>query len=132
VLGGHRPGAHGLLILPFDALLLLQDVLGLNTKPGEAGAPAPLFADFESLYAAFRERLAAHVDEFHRASDAFANDGFPATLISLFVEDCIEKGRGYYDRGPRYCIRAPHAGGLPDVANSLLAIRKVVYEDRAR
>jgi formate C-acetyltransferase len=49
--------------------------------------------------------------------------------VSLFVEDCIEKARDYRDRGAHYNVRAPHAGGIPDAANSLLAIRKLVYEE---
>jgi formate C-acetyltransferase len=46
------------------------------------------------------------------------------------VEGCIEKARGYYQRGPQYTVFAFHAGGLPDVANALLAIQEVVYKEK--
>jgi formate C-acetyltransferase len=44
------------------------------------------------------------------------------------VRDCIEKARGYHNRGARYNVLAPHAGGLPDAADSLLVVKKLVFE----
>lgn len=119
------PGQTCFLYRPFDALLLLQETLGV-TQPAEA--PVPRYDDFESLYAAYLARLGAYLDEFHRQADAFELGGRAAPLISLLVDDCIERARGYHDRGARYTVFAPHAGGLPDVVNSLLAIRAYVYE----
>jgi formate C-acetyltransferase len=49
-------------------------------------------------------------------------------LIDPWIEGCIENARGYREGGPRYTVRAPHAGGLPDVANSLYAMQQIVYE----
>ena len=34
------------------------------------------------------------------------------------------------NRGSRYTVKALHAGGLPDVANSLTVIKRLVYEER--
>ncbi|MDQ1329321.1 MAG: hypothetical protein QG641_2610 [Candidatus Poribacteria bacterium] len=56
--------------------------------------------------------------------------GYPATLISMLIDGCIEKGRGYNDRGARYTITAPHAGGMADTCNSLLVIKKLVFEEK--
>jgi pyruvate-formate lyase len=118
------PGRTYFTYAPFDALRILQDVLGVT---GEG--PVAAYDDFESLYAAFRDRLAAHVEAFHEQADRFATGGPPAPLLSLLVEDCIERGRGYYERGARYSVQAPHAGGLANVANSLLVLRTLVFED---
>jgi formate C-acetyltransferase len=119
------PGKTIFAYRPFDTLLLLQQALGVT----DPEAPVPDYATFDDLYAAFKERLAAHILQHHKDADSFAAWGIPATLISLFVQDCIERGRGYYDRGARYNVCAPHAGGLPDVANALLVTKKLVYED---
>ncbi len=119
------PGRTVFSYVPFDALALLQDALAL----GDPSAPVPDYADFDALYGAFRERLQQRVDGHMKGGDGWAKNGHPTPLLSIFVEDCIERGRSYFDRGCRYTVLAPHAGRLPNVANSLLAIRQLVYED---
>ncbi|HEY3417479.1 MAG TPA: pyruvate formate lyase family protein [Armatimonadota bacterium] len=119
------PGETCFAYRPFDALAVLQQTLGVT---GEGDIPD--YPDFASLYAAFRARMAAEIEKLHEAGDCFAADGPPSTLVSLLERDCIEKGRGYFDRGARYTVFSPHAGGLPDTGNSLLAIKKIVFEER--
>jgi formate C-acetyltransferase len=118
------PGKTNFTYRPFDTLALLQKVLGVtNGRVSD-------FPDFESLYAAFRGALAEQVAAIHDEADKHATSGHPSTLVSLFTQDCIEKGRGYFDRGARYNVFAPHAGGLPDTGNSLYAIKKLVYDEQ--
>ena len=120
------PGRTNFSYRPFDVLQLLQDTLGVSP---DVGPPAD-YPTFEGLYSAFVCRLEAHLERFHHDADGFANTGNPAPLVSAFVQDCIENGRGYYDRGARYNVCAPHAGGLPDTANALAAIKALVYDER--
>lgn len=120
------PGKTCFGYMPFDMLLLLQSALGLNDDE----AAIPSYDSFESLYAAFRERLSAHLDQFNLTTDKYSLGGRSAPLVSIFVDDCIERGRGYDNRGPVYSVLAPHAGGLADTANSLLAIKRLVYEQK--
>jgi len=120
------PGRTTFGYLPFDALGLLHEVLGLQ----DTSQPAPDFPSFDRLYAAYLERLSKHLDWHHEVADTWADNGHPAPLVSLLVEDCIERARGYYDRGSRYYALAPHAGGLANVANSLLAVKTLVYDER--
>ncbi len=138
------PGKTAFGYQPFDTLLLLQETLGLTEAapvartekpecsdlrslvPGDGAGAA--FPDFESLYADFRARLARTVDEL---LDCTPFSDQPCPLLSLLVEGCVETGRSYLDGGPLYTVRSPHAGGLPDVANALLAIRRLVYEEQA-
>ncbi len=116
------PGKTSFGYQPFDALLLLQETMGLTA----AAAQPPCFPDFESLYADFRSRLEREVN---RLLDAQAFSDLPCPLFSLLVDGCIERGRSYCEGGPRYTVRSPHAGGLPDVANSLLVLRRLVFEE---
>ena len=118
------PGRTQFGYLPFDALALLHEVLGMDTD-----GPAPEYADFEALYAAYVSRLSTHIDWHHELCDEWGNHGHPTPLTSLFVEDCVERGRGYYERGARYNALAPHAGGLANVVNSLLVLKTLVYDD---
>lgn len=120
------PGRTSFGYAPFDMLAILQDTLGLRDE----SAPAPDFGSFESLYSAFLGGLRAHLEAFHAGADNHAAHGHPAPLISLLTEDCIQRARGYFDRGARYSVLSPHAGGMPDTANSLLAIRRIVFDDQ--
>ena len=120
------PGKTNFIYSPFDTLLLLQNALGLN----DASSPAPDYADFDDLYATFRSELTKALDNHNAGADGYATNAHPAPLVSLFIDDCIERGRGYYDRGARYSVLAPHAGGIANTANGLLSIRKLVYEDK--
>ncbi|MBN1488716.1 MAG: hypothetical protein JXA69_02265 [Phycisphaerae bacterium] len=119
------PGRTVFSYVPFDMLAILQQTLA-----AEGNAAIPDYADFESLYEAFSARLAERVAAHHRDADAWAANDHPAPLLSLFVEDCIERARGYYNRGARYSVLALHAGGLPDTANSLLVLKKLIFEDK--
>lgn len=121
------PGRTSFIYSPFDGLALLQDALGIR----ETSAPAPDYPDFEALYAAFIERVADRVEQHQRMADGWNRGGPPAPLLSILVEDCIERARAYNDRGAHYNVLAPHIGRLANVADSLLAIRRLVYEERA-
>ncbi len=119
------PGRTTFSYVPFDVLRILQQAISADGEGEIAEYP-----DFDSLYRAFVDRLERRVDEHHAGADGWAIGDHPAPLISLFVEDCIERGRGYYDRGSRYTALALHAGGIANAANSLLVLKKLVYEDR--
>ena len=65
-----------------------------------------------------------------QAEHCFNDAHLTAPLLSLLVDDCIETARDYHQRGARYSFQAPHAGGLPDVANSLYVINNAVFTDQ--
>jgi formate C-acetyltransferase len=54
----------------------------------------------------------------------------PAPFLSVVIVDCIEKGRDYYDGGPRYNTSYIQCCGLGTVTDSLSAIKKHVFEDQ--
>ena len=111
---------------PFDMLPCLQEALGL----GPQNVTTPECPDFDSLYALFLERLRLTLEGIWAQGASAFSGGPPAPLLSLLVEDCIERGRGYHDRGARYSVRSPHAGGLPDTANSLYVLKKIVFDEQ--
>ncbi|HEY3377572.1 MAG TPA: pyruvate formate lyase family protein [Armatimonadota bacterium] len=117
------PGATCFAYRPFDVLALLQETLGVTRE-----APAPDAPDFDALYALFHARMAAAIEAIQRDADSFALHGPSATLISLLEQDCIANARGYHNRGARYTVLSPHAGGLGDAGNSLLAVQWLVYD----
>jgi len=120
------PGKTAFIYCPFDVLEILQSVVGLN----DPSKPVPEYNTFDELYSNFVSVLSERINGLQNHIDNVFTGGYPATLISMLIDGCIEKGRGYNDRGARYTITAPHAGGMADTCNSLLVIKKLVFEEK--
>ena len=91
------------------------------------------FASFDDLYAAFARQLRYVVDTKIRVNNylerMFATYA-PATFLSVVINDCIAKGKDYYDGGPRYNTTYIQCCGIGTVTDSLSALKKHVYEDK--
>jgi pyruvate formate-lyase/glycerol dehydratase family glycyl radical enzyme len=102
--------------------------VGLETgDPGE-------FRDFDELYDAFAKQLHYIVDIKIRVNNyiermfaAYA----PATFLSVVINDCIANGKDYYNGGPRYNTNYIQCCGIGTVTDSMSAIKKHVFEDKA-
>lgn len=109
---------------------------GLDPLTGKKVGPATgdprTFKGFEDLYAAFLAQVRYVVDQKIRVSnyiDRMFAKYAPAPFLSVVIDDCIAKGRDYYDGGPRYNTSYIQCCGLGTVSDSLLAIKKHVFED---
>jgi len=90
------------------------------------------FDSFDDLYAAFHKQLAFIIDQKIRVSnyiDRMFAKYAPAPFLSVVIEDCISAGRDYYDGGPRYNTNYIQCCGLGTVTDSLVALKKHVFED---
>ncbi|MDP6490514.1 MAG: glycyl radical protein [Kiritimatiellia bacterium] len=97
----------------------------------ETGDPRS-FADYESLYEAFHKQLAYVIDLKIRVSnyiDTMFAKYAPAPFLSVLIDDCIAKGRDYYNAGPRYNTNYIQCCGLGTAADSLLALKRHVFDD---
>ncbi len=56
----------------------------------------------------------------------------PAPFLSVVIHDCIEKGRDYYDGGPRYNTNYIQCCGIGTTTDSLSAIKTHVFDETAR
>lgn len=128
------PGKTFFTYVPFDSLQILQ-------KQTLRGYDGVYFADFESLYEKYRSDLEFSIIklftgrkryEYNINCDRtwFWEPPIPCTAVSVFEEGCIEKGLSYLEGGPVYNVVSPHIGGLPDVVNSLYAIKKLVFDEK--
>lgn len=91
----------------------------------------PSFGDF---YAAFLKKLHTAQDILIAFVDAYytrRSEISFAPIRTLFTDDCIEKEKGYYQGGARYTFAIPSDSGIPNAVDSLLAVRKLVYETKA-
>lgn len=98
----------------------------------ETGDPRG-FRTYEELYAAFMRQIHYFVDMKVRVSnyiDRMFAKYAPATFLSLFIDDCIAKGKDYYNCGPRYNTTYIQCTGLGTITDSLSALRKHVFEDK--
>ncbi|MDF2685879.1 MAG: hypothetical protein K0S55_1060, partial [Clostridia bacterium] len=117
------PGKTCFSYFPIDTLKILQDILGIEKEIPDS------YDSFDELYSAFYKKLSEILDSYHSGLDNFGSNGPCNMLFSLFTEDCIKNARGYFNKGAKYYIASPHAGGIPDTANSLAVIKKLVYEE---
>ncbi|MDR2497463.1 MAG: glycyl radical protein [Tannerellaceae bacterium] len=99
-------------------------LVGLQT--GEASS----FASFDSLYSAFVGQLHYIIDQKVKVSnyiDRMFAKYAPAPFLSLFIDDCIARGRDYYDCGPRYNTTYIQCTGLGTVTDSLSVLKTHVF-----
>ena len=97
----------------------------------ETGDPCA-FTAYDELYQAFVKQLNYIVDLKIRVSnyiDRMFAKYAPAPFLSVVIEDCISKGRDYYDAGPRYNTNYIQCTGLGTVSDSLSALKKHVFEN---
>lgn len=98
----------------------------------ETGDPRS-FATFDQLYEAFSRQLNYVVDLKVRVNNYIERmyaKYSPAPFLSVVIQDCIEKGRDYYDAGPRYNTNYIQCCGIGTITDCLSAIKTHVYEDK--
>jgi len=91
------------------------------------------FKNFEELYEAFVKQLTHVVDLKIRVNNYIERlfaDLAPATFLSVVINDCIAKGKDYYDGGPRYNTNFIQCVGIGTITDSLSALKKHVFEDK--
>ena len=90
------------------------------------------FRDFDELYEAWRKQM-VHFVNMKLAVNNYIERMFslyaPATFLSLFIDDCIEKGMDYYSGGARYNTQYIQCTGLGTTTDCFTAIRKHVFEE---
>ncbi len=90
------------------------------------------FTSFEELYSAFTRQL-EHVVNIKIRVNNYIERMYarysPAPFLSVVISDCIEKGKDYYNGGPRYNTNYIQCCGIGTVTDSLTAIKTHVFED---
>ena len=98
----------------------------------ETGDPRS-FKTFEELYDAWHKQMVYFVNlklsvnnYIERMFSLYA----PATFLSLYIDDCIEKGKDYYSGGARYNTTYIQCTGLGTITDCFTTLKKHVFEDR--
>ena len=112
--------------------LLAQVAISIRQGGVDVGDPLD-FATFEELFDAFCRQLDHAIGDLARYLWRLLGDGRelkPNVVGAALVSDCVARGRGWTLGGPRYSIFGFNVYGIANAADSLLAIQKLVYEDR--
>ncbi len=92
------------------------------------------FTSYEQMYDAFHRQLKYIIDlkiRINNYIDRMYAKYAPATFLSVVMDDCIKKGRDYYNGGPRYNTTYIQCTGLATTSDSLSVLKKHVYEEKA-
>jgi formate C-acetyltransferase len=90
------------------------------------------FTSFDDLYQTFRDQLAyytwAHVT-LDTVADLALEELVPDAFCSALVDDCLGRGKTIKEGGAVYDVVSGLQSGIANVANGLMALKKLVYED---
>ncbi|MBU2608386.1 MAG: hypothetical protein KKF26_03635 [Chloroflexi bacterium] len=110
---------------------------GLDPLSGKQFGPktgkAESFQSYEELHEAVIkqfEYFAGPFFDFQFTSNAIEAEVTPLPFASSLVDDCIKNGKEMGEGGARYSMDGCNAVGVIDLANSLAAVKKLVFEDK--
>jgi len=98
----------------------------------ETGDPRN-FTSYQELYDAFLKQLNYIINQkivISNYIDSMFAKYSPATFLSVVIDDCISKGKDYYNGGPRYNTNYIQCTGLGTVTDSLSTLKKHVFEEK--
>lgn len=101
--------------------------LGIQTGKAED------FSSYEALEGAILKQLQYFMRlwrEFYKVGSARYAEIVPYTFTSALVDDCIKRGRNMEDGGARYNMKGGGPVGIINMADSLAAVKKLVYEEK--
>ena len=104
----------------------------MGTQLGPRTGDPRDFSSFDQLLEAFRQQMAYAIN-LKMIYDGIARQTYaefcPVPFTSLLMSDCLEKGRDYHDGGARYNLPLMCGVGTGTMADSLAAIKKMVYDE---
>jgi formate C-acetyltransferase len=135
VQGKDMMASSGYLSMPKCLELALNN--GINPVTGNRLGPATGnprdWTSFDDLMEAYKKQL-AHAVDLKVVYDGIARQAYaefcPVPFTSLLISDCLEKGLDYHDGGSRYNLPLICGVGTGTMADSLAAIKKLVFDDR--
>lgn len=106
----------------------------VSKKP--MGLPASklgTFDTFDKLFSAYKKNVELYVEQLayqEKLEYDMAGKVAPFLFLSMVFDDCIKRGKGIYSGGIRYLGGTLESYGNTNTADSLTAIKKLVYEDK--
>lgn len=104
-----------------------------NVRCGVATGALGAFDTFEKLYDAVLRQLEPVVGELavHKFMNyKIAGENAPYLHLSLLLDDCIARGKPAFEGGVRYLNASSEMFGIISCADSLTAIKTLVYDEK--
>ncbi|MBM3155922.1 MAG: hypothetical protein FJ004_01385, partial [Chloroflexi bacterium] len=124
---------------PFNLAKVIELTLNNGRNPGDGIQMGPKtgevesFTSWDKFYAAFREQL-SYLMLRHREYNLIelntVAELYPVPFRSAVHNDCLERGLSLDAGGAKYYTGGPLFTAGIDAANSLTAIKKLVYEEK--
>ncbi len=83
---------------------------------------------FDQLYQTFKKEVSYYIEKVVENCNRAVFS--PAPFLSLMMENCLENGRDLSEAGSKYNNTGLLINGLATAADSLLSIRKTVFEEK--
>jgi pyruvate formate-lyase/glycerol dehydratase family glycyl radical enzyme len=91
------------------------------------------YANFDEIIEVFKEKIKEGVALMVKCSnivDKAHREVAPTPFLSLFIDDCLDKGMDVTEGGARYNLSGVQGIGIANVADSLQVVREVVFEKK--
>ena len=88
------------------------------------------YPTFDEFMDAFKKQLKYFIDikiEGNLIIERIYAKLMPAPFLSILIDDCIKKGKDYYNGGARYNSAYIQGVGTGTITDSLAAIKQVVF-----
>ncbi len=88
---------------------------------------------FEEFYDAYKKQMEYCISLLVNADNAIDvahAKRCPLPFLSCMVDDCLKRGKSVQEGGAVYNFTGPQGFGIANMADSLFAVRKLVYEEK--
>ena len=88
---------------------------------------------FEEFYDAYKAQMSYNISLLVNADNAIDvahAERCPLPFLSCMVDDCIKRGKSVQEGGAIYNFTGPQGFGVANMADSLYAIKKLVYDEK--
>ena len=88
---------------------------------------------FDEFYEAYKKQMEYFISLLVNADNAIDvahAERCPLPFLSCMVDDCLKRGKSVQEGGAVYNFTGPQGFGIANMADSLYAIRKLVYEEK--
>ncbi len=108
-------------------------LMGWELGPETGSMGDERFATFDEFMKAFEEQYGFLIDnsvDYNNLLGLMYQKYRPSNLMSVFTRGCMEKGRTVVNGGAQYNSTGATCIGLADVTDSLMVIKKLVFDER--
>lgn len=121
----------------FNMCRPLEFVFSNGMDEGEQVGPSTgrveEMASFEAFFEAYQQQMEYGISLLVNADNAIDTahaQRCPLPFLSCLVDDCIKRGKSVQEGGAVYNFTGPQGFGIANVADSLYAIKQLVFEEK--